>query len=230
MGSDTETTTQTSGPSNPDLSSLLSRVSKGIGGTYQPGGSSYVAPGANTTGGWLDTLNAAGNPDFASGIDGALGSYARRASGAEIGADNPAYGAVRDRIANDVTTRTNDAFNNSGLFGSDKNVESLGRGLGDALGTFDYQNLQDDYGRQAQGADMLTKLLTGATLPGSIKSSVGAAQDADAAAKASGGMNYQSQFAQLLSQLSGASPQTTSTSQPGTPLWQTLLGLGVSAL
>lgn len=230
MGGDTETTTQTTGFTDPNLKALLSKLSKGIGSTYMPGGSTYTAPGANTTGGWADTVAAASNPDFASGIEGAMGSYARRASGAEIGADNPAYAAVRDRIANDVTTRTNAAFNNSGIFGSDQNVESLGRGLGDALGTFDYQNLQDDYSRQAQGADMLTKLLSGATLPGSIKAGVGAAQDADAAAKANGGLNYQSQFAQLFGQLAGSAPQTATSTQPSTPWWQSAIALGLGAL
>jgi hypothetical protein len=229
MGGGTEKTTQTTGVQNVDLNSLLSKLSKGISGTYQANGTTYTAPSANTTGSWADTLAAADNPAFAAGINGAIDSYGRRASGAEIGADNPAYAAVRDRIANDVTTRTNEAFNNSGLYASDQNVASLSRGLGDALGSFDYQNLQDDYTRQAQGADMLTKLLSGATLPASIKGSVGAAQDADAAAKANGGLAYQGQYSNLLAQLMGAAPQTTTTTSPTPPLWQTLAGLALAA-
>lgn len=230
MGDDTETTTQTTGVTDPNLKALLSKVSKGIGSTYQTGGTTYTAPGAATTGGWADTLAALNNPAFSSGVSGAMDSYARRASGAELGADNPAYAAVRDRIANDVTTRTNGAFNNSGLFGSDDNRESLGRGLGDALGNFEYANLQADYGRQAEGADMLTKLLSASTLPGSIKSGVGAAQDADASAKQNGGLNYQTQIAQLLGMLTGSAPQTTTSTQPSTPWWQSAIGLGLSAL
>lgn len=224
MGGGTEKTTQTTGVQNADVNSLLSKLSKGISGTYQANGTTYTAPGANTTGSWDETLAAANNPAFAAGINGAIDSYGRRASGAEIGADNPAYAAVRDRIANDVTTRTNEAFNNSGLFGSDDNRESLARGLGDALGSFDYQNLQDDYTRQAQGADMLTKLLSGSLLPASVKGGIGAAQDADAAAKAGGGLDYQSKYAQLLGMLTGSAPQTTTTTQPGPNLLQTLLG------
>ncbi len=230
MGSSTQKSTSTSGPSNPDLNALVSKLSKGIGGTYQPGGSTYVAPGSNTTSSWEQMISAAGNPDYAGGLAGALSSYGNRASGAEIGDANPAYAALRSNAMKDAITGATAQFSGNGLFGSDRNVRLASEGATDAALGYDYANYRNTIADQAQAAEMLPKLLQGSLLPSSITGAVGAAQDADASAQQNGNLDYLRQFTSLLGGLSGASPQTTTQTQPGTPLWQSLLGAGISFL
>lgn len=230
MGSSTQKSTTTSGPSNPDLNATVSKLSKGLAAEYTPGKSLYQAPGANTQGGWAASLNAAGNPAFAGGIAGALSSYGNRAAGAELGINDPLYAAQRARLTDDVMTATNTAFNNSGLFGADSNQRAAGRGLAEALGGLDLAQRSESYGRQAEAANMLPGLFSAGQLPASIQQSIGASQDADAAAKAAGPTDYLAKLTGILNGTAGASGTTTTTSQPTAPLWQTLLGLGISAL
>lgn len=226
----TKTSSSTSGPSNPAVSQLLTKLSTGIGAQYNPTGSLYSAPGANTQAGWQGSLNAANNSDYAGGLAGALASYGNRAAGGELGMNDPGYAALRSKLADDVMTQTNTAFNSSGLFGSDANQKAASSGLADSLGALDYQQYNNSLNRQSEAANILPQLFSAAQLPASIQQSIGASQDADAAAKLRGGIDYQSAFASLLGQAAGASPTTTTTKEPTAPLWQTLLGLGLSAL
>lgn len=230
MGDNNETTTSTSGPSNPDVNALLSKLSKGISAAYKPGGSTYVAPSANTTGGWAGALNAAGNPDFSGGLAGALASYGKRASGAELGIDDPLYEAQRAQLRDDIMTDTNTAFNNSGLFGSDQNQFQVARGLAAGQGALDTAQRNESYGRQAEAANMLGSLFQNSLLPSSVQGAVGAAQDADASAKQNGGIDYLRQFTSLLSGAAGAGPQSTTTTTPTQNPFLSLLGLGLGAL
>lgn len=230
MGAKTQKTTTTSGPSNPALNSLLTKLSNGIGGAYKPGGTTYTAPGATTQSGWAQALGAAGNGDFSGGLAGALKSYGNRATGAELGMNDPLYARQRATLTDDVLKSVNGQFSSMGQLGSDQSRVAAARGLTDALGGLDLTQRNESYGRQAEAANMLGNLFQSSLLPSSITGAVGAAQDADAAAKANGGIDYLSKFTQLLGAASGASPQTTTTTSPSTPLWQSLLGLGVSAL
>lgn len=230
MGGDTETTTQTSGSSNPDVNALLSKLSKGISSAYQPGGSTYVAPSANTTGGWAGAIGAAGNQDFSGGLAGALKSYGNRASGNELGINDPLYAAQRAQLRDDIMTGTNTAFNNSGLFGSDQNQFQVARGLAAGQGALDTAQRSESYGRQAEAANMLGSLFQNSLLPSSVQGAVGAAQDADAAAKQNGGIDYLRQFTSLLGGAAGAGPQSTTTTTPTQNPFLSLLGLGLGAL
>lgn len=229
MGDNNETTTSTTGFQNKDLTGLLSQLSKGIGSTYQTGGSTYTAPGANTLASRTSSLSAAGNSDYSSGLADALKSYSNRAAGNELGVNDPLYAAQRAQLTDDVLTSTNTAFNNSGLFGSDQNQFQAARGLATAQGALDTAQRSESYGRQTEAANMLPQLLQSSLLPSSLQGSVGASEDADAAAKANGGLNYQSQYAQLLAALAGSSPTTTSTTTPTTPWWQSLIGTAIAA-
>lgn len=230
-GSDsTQKTTTTSGPSNPALNDTLTKLSQGISAEYAPGKSLYQAPGATTQAGWGGALQAAGNPDFASGISGALGSYGNRAAGNEIGMEAPGYAALRSKLSDDVLTQTNTAFNSSGLFGSDQNQRAAAGGLAEALGGLDYGQYQDSLSRQAEAAGMLPGLFGAGQMPSSVQQQVGGAQDAAAQAEANGPTDLLAKLTALLGGAAGASPQTSTTSAPGTPLWQTLAGLAVSAL
>lgn len=230
MGSSTQKSTSTTGISNPQVNALLSKLSSGVGSAYQPGGTTYTAPGGNTTSSWEQMISAAGNSDYASGLAGALSSYGNRASGAELGDANPAYAALRQNAINDAITGTTAQFSNSGLFGSDRNVKLASEGAADAALGYDYTNYRNTIADQADAAAMLPQLFQSSMLPSSITGAVGSAQDADAAAKQNGGLDYLAQFMSMLGPLAGASPQTTTSKTPSTPLWQSLLGAGISFL
>lgn len=230
MGSSTQTSSTTTGPQNKDVNALLSTLAKGINTSYQPGGTTYVAPGSTTTGSWADMLTAANNSDFSGGLAGALSSYSNRAAGNELGQSDPSYAALRQRAIDDAITGTTAQFSGNGLFGSDRNQKLAAEGAGNAALGFDYKQYQDSMTRQAEAAKMLPELLQSSLMPSSVTGAVGASQDADAQARAGGGLDYLKQFTSILGGVSAAGPQTTTTKQPSTPLWQSLLGLGISAL
>jgi len=230
MGSSTNKTTTTSGIANQDLNATVSKLAKGISSSYKPGTSSYVAPGSNTTGGWQASLDAAGNADYSGGLAGAISSYGNRAAGNELGINDPLYAAQRERLNNDVSKSVMGSFNNSGLFGSDSNIKGLTEALAGAQGGLDLQQRTESYGRQSEAANLLPQLFSGAQLPSSIQQSVGASQDADKAAQANGQYDYLAKFANLINGTAQSGGTTSTTSTPTTPLWQQILGLGVSAL
>jgi len=230
MGSSTNKSTQTSGPSNPALNSTVTKLANGISNYYQPGGTAYVAPSATTTGGWQASLNAANNPAFNSGVSGAINSYGNRAAGNELGMNDPGYAALRARIANDTMSAVNKNFNNSGMFGSFSNQRNAAEGLANALAGMDYKQYGDSLDRQTQAATLLPQLFSAAQLPASIQQSVGASMDANNAAQQNGQLNYLQNVTGLISGAAGAGGTTTTTSTPTAPLWQTLLGLGLQAL
>lgn len=226
MGSSTNTTTTRSG--SKAVNATVDKLAAGLGASYTPGQSLYQAPSANTTQGWQASLNAANNPAFSRGLAGAMTSFGNRAAGNELGSQDPGYATLRAKLENDVLRSTNTSFNQSGLFGSDSNQKAAASGLADSLGALDYKQYGDSLDRQSSAAAMLPQLFSAGQLPASIQQSVGAAQDADAAAKAAGPTDYLAKLSSILAGQSGAAGTTTS--QPTTPLWQTLLGLGISAL
>jgi hypothetical protein len=209
------------------VNKAVDKLAGGVSAAYSPGKSLYVNPSANTTGGWAASLQAANNPDYAGGLAGAIGSYGNRAGGNEIGVNAPGYAALRNKLQSDVTSGVNSSFNNSGLFGSDSNVRGLTEGLTSSLGGLDYQQYNDSLSRQAEAANILPTLFQGAQLPAGIQQSIGAAQDADAAAKAAGPTDY---LAKLTSILSGTAASAGTTTNSQTPLWKALLGIGAGAL
>jgi len=230
MGSSTNKTTTTSGSNSPAVTATVNKLATGIGNAYTPGASSYVAPSSTTTGGWANSLNAAGNQDFSGGIAGALTSYGNRAAGGELGQNDPGYLALRNKLQNDVTTGVNSSFNNSGLFGSDSNVKSLTSGLTDSLGALDYKQYSDSLGRQSEAANMLPQLFAAGQLPSSIQQSVGASMDADKQAQEGGIWDYLNRATGTITGAAGAAGTTQTTSTPTAPLWQQLLGIGLGAL
>ena len=203
------------------VNKAVDTLAGGVSAAYTPGKSLYQNPSANTTGGWQASLAAANNPDYAGGLAGAIGSYGNRAAGNEIGVNAPGYAALRNKLQSDVTSGVNSSFNNSGLFGSDSNVRGLTEGLTSSLGGLDYQQYNDSLSRQAEAANILPTLFQGAQLPAGIQQSVGAAQDADAAAKAAGPTDY---LAKLTGTLSGNAASAGTTTNSQTPLWKLLLG------
>ena len=229
MGSSTNKTTTTSGSSSKAVQGAVDELAGGLKDLYTPGGSAYVAPSATTKGGWNASLDAAGNPAFASGIGGAISSYSNRAAGNELGINDPLYAAQRARLSDDVMRTTSQGFNASGLFGSDSNQSAAARGLGEALGGLDLAQRSESYGRQSEAANMLPQLFAAGQLPSSIMQSTGASMDADAKAQEAGKWDYQNRATGALTGTAGAAGTTTTTSQPTAPLWQQLLGLGIAA-
>lgn len=207
------------------VNKAVDTLAGGVSAAYTPGKSLYQNPSANTTGGWAASLAAANNPDYAGGLAGALQSYGNRAAGNEIGVNAPGYSAIRNKLQSDVTSGVNSSFNNSGLFGSDSNVKGLTEGLTSSLGGLDYQQYNDSLSRQAEAANILPTLFQGAQLPAGIQQSIGAAQDADAAAKAAGPTDY---LAKLTGILSGNAASAGTTTNSQTPLWKLLLGAGAT--
>src|SRR5690554_3263546 len=107
MGEETSSSKSTTKGNNKDINATLSALAKGIRSEYTPGKSLFQGPGDTTQAGWASSLNAAGNPDYMSGISGALQSLGQTASGANIGNDAPGYAQLRSKLGNDVMTGTN---------------------------------------------------------------------------------------------------------------------------
>lgn len=228
MSGGTNTTTSTTGIQNKDVNDLLSKLAKGISGEFTPGSSAYIPPGSVTTGSWQDMLDASGNPDYMAALEGAIGSYGSRAAGGELGIDDPLYAAQRARLTDDVKSSVGSAFNNSGMWGSDDNIETLTRELTGSLGALDTAQRTESYGRQAEAAGMLPDLFNSYLLPSTVASGVGGSMDADAAAAANGEIDYYRKFTELLGGVAGMSPQTTTNKTPTPNPLLGLLGLGLS--
>lgn len=212
--------------SSPAVRKAVDTLAGGVTAAYSPGKSLYQDPSANTTQGWQASLNAANNPAYSGGLAGAITSYGNRAAGNEIGMNAPGYSALRNNLKSEINTDVNGTFNNSGLFGSDSNQKGLAQGLASGLGGLDYQQYNGSLSRQAEAANILPTLFQGAQLPAGIQQSVGAAQDAEAAAKAAGPTDYLAKLTGIAAGNAGAAGTTTNTQ---TPLWKLLLGAGATA-
>lgn len=226
MSGSVATNTQTSGVNNPDLNSTISKLAKGVSAQYTPGQSLYQAPSANTMGSEAAALAAAGNPAYGSAVSGALGSFGNTAAGGDFGMNDPGYARLRQNTIDDTLQATNSAFNNSGLFGSNSNQEAAGKGVASAVAGLDYGNYQSDVQRQQAAAQVLPGLFSAGQLPASVQGQVGAAQDADAAAKAAGPTDYLGKVSGITGQLAGSAGTTSSTQ---VPWWEAILGGAATA-
>lgn len=244
--SDTKTSTSSTAPSNPNVTATVNKLLSGVNSAYDRGPKTFnesLVPGAGQTtqNAWASSLAAAGNPAFANGISGALESFGRTASGANIGQKDPGYAAVRGKLVDDVTTNNLDAFNSSGMFGSDSNRKSLASGLSGSLGALDMQQYNQSLDRQQQAAAALPGLFNAGQLPSAIQGAVGTAQDANSAAVLAGRKDlfdrqnnaqtdYLAKLSSILASTGQSNNTTTSTTSPATPWWQGLLSLGIGAL
>lgn len=227
MGGTTNTSTSSTAPASKAVRGTVDKLAKGIGDAYSPGASLYTAPGATTTGGQAASLAAANNPLFSGAVNGALGSFGNIAAGNAYGTDDPGYAALRAKVANDTLTGVNSSFNNSGLFGSDSNQRAAGEGLGNALAGLDYSNFQNDQQRQAQAAGLLPGLFSAGQLPSSVQQSVGASQDAAAAAEKAGPTDFLAKLTAIANGNAAAGGTNTVNTSPGTNPLLALLGLGI---
>lgn len=240
MGKNSNTSTTTTAPANASITDTTNKLLGGINSAYDKGPSVfneslYAGLGGTTNQGLQSLIGSANNPAYSNGIQGAMESYGKTASGANIGQQDPGFAALRSKLQNDVTVGTNSSFNNSGLFGSDNNQQGLAQGLTDGLGALDYKQYSDSLDRQTQAAGMLPGLYQASQQPASTLLSAGAIQDADKQAALQGrydlatrqGNAQTDHLAKLSSILAGnaaASGSTTTATTPQAPWWQQALG------
>lgn len=175
-----------------------------------------------TTRNALDQMLAGSNPSgYSTYLDSAIGDMGEVAAGKRFGTDDPGYQTLRTNVANDAMTSSLNAFNNSGLFGSDSNQIKTGEGVANALAGLDYANHQNDQGRQERAIGMLPGMRDAALAPARTALEVGAAEDADASAVRTGGYN---RLLEVLGAFNGS--QDSAGMGEETPWWQQLLGAG----
>lgn len=67
--------------------------------------------------------------------------------------DAPGYQTLRNKLRDDTATGIYNDFNNSGLFGSDNNLETAGEGIATALAGLDYGNYQNSINNKYRSLD-----------------------------------------------------------------------------
>lgn len=228
-GGGTTSTTQSSQSSDPQVSSTLDSLLKGVSTQYAAG-PTYQAPGATTQAGEAGALSAASNPLYAQGVQGALSSQVPMASGQDVGVNDPTYQALRAQNVNDALTTTNAAFNNSGLFGSDSDQKAAGTGVANAMNNLDYQQYQTGLAQQQQAISNLPGLYQAAQLPSGTQTAVGSSQDAATQAGANQNITLLGQLSSILNGSAPTAGTTTTSTQPAPSTLQSLLGLGTALL
>jgi|GEM_PF-4632495 len=247
MGDEKTTSSSSSAPSNKNVTDTINKLLGGVQSSLAAGPdtfdqSLYVAPGANTNSAWAQATGAASNPDFASGVNGAIGSLSKVAAGDYLDNSDPNFEAALDRAANGTAADVNASIGADGRYGSNVHVNALTDAIGNLRSNAELDNTRYEQQRQTDAAEALPQLFSAAQLPSSVYGAVGAAQDADASAERQGdydlnqrtGQNAQNNLLAQLSSILGGTASvagtTTTTTQPSTPWWQTVAGLGLGAL
>ena len=213
MGDTTQTSTSTSGPTDPKVRQTLDQLLGGVQGVWKAGpqvyGHSLYSPaGAGTRDAWAKTNT------FANGLIDGSGTA-------------PGFASMREQALNDAVKNVGQGFLSSGRFGGGSYINDATKAAVDAIAPLDYQNYRQGIADKQTGLGLLGQ--------------VGAAQDANAQgallgnanlwdAQHNGRLNLLGQLGSVLSGTAGAGGTTSTSSQPGTPVWQTLLGLGIGGL
>lgn len=209
MGGDIDTGKQSSAPTNPLVDPALTKLLTGLQGTYDS--TTGAGTPANLSQGWNQQITAAGNPDYARGVGGAMSDFADAAAGNQYGANDPAYAKLSDNTLRGV----NAMFTNSGRFGSGSHVETAVNALGDVNNA----NIAADRAWQTQAASALPSMFAAGQAPGSVQASVGEQQ------RAAPWYNI-GQGSSILAGTAGAGGTTTTESQPW---WKVGTGLAATA-
>lgn len=278
MGGGSSTSTSSSQSTNPQVTSTLNSLLGGVQNAYNAG-STYQFPGNVTQQSWISSLVNANNGDYANNVNSALnanssllnnGGLTSSQQGALNTTNNitsqlmnlagqdqsdAAYNALRNQLQSNIMGDVGSSFTNSGRFGGGSYVNAAENNLASALGSLDYQHLQDQQnntrsdlasalssaqqaanigaqgvGNINSGVGNLSSLYTALQAPSATQSLVGSAQDTANQAAADKNITLLSQLSSILNGTAGAAGSTTTTTTPSTPLWQSLLGLGVAAL
>lgn len=169
-GGGTETTTQTSGLSNPAMNKAATTIGNQLNTQLAAGVKPYtesMVPGlsSQTQAGINGLSNNPNDSIYGAGVSGALANQAGIAGG------NIANDAVRQRVADDAGLAVNATFANSGRFGSGSHREGLGEGVASALASH-------DYGRQQQAIQNLPGLYQAGMMPAAAQLQAGNLMDA----------------------------------------------------
>lgn len=216
-GGGTQTSTQTTGATNPAVDKTVGKLLTGLQTQYDKGAAAGTP--AATTQGWASQLSAAGNPDYARGINGATSEFADIAAGNRMGMNDPAYATLRAKAGDDTLRDVNSMFTSSGRFGSGSHVNNATDSLGKVYAGMDMAQLQNDQARQMSAAQMLPQMFAAGQAPGSVQAAVGGAQQQQP-------WQNLASASSILAGTAGSGSQTTSTTTPTAPWWQT----GLSAL
>lgn len=229
------------GSSNYDpaqLGKTLGNKLEGYANSPAPVFNKSMYPGlSSTTQGGLGALLSGADPDGYSGfVGGAMQDFGDVAAGNRFGMDDPGYQQLRAKAGEDTLKDVNSLFTQSGRFGSGSHVGTATESLGNVYAGMDYQNYQNDIARQTQAAGMLPGLYQAAQAPAMTQLQGGAITDADALAtrQAEGDQFDRTQNAdynrllEMLGAFSGS--QQNAGMREQTPWWQSLLGIGLSAL
>lgn len=231
-GSDTQTTTQTSGLSNPAMNAAATTIGnqlntqlnagvKPFTGSLAPDLSSQTMAGVNAL------TNNPNNAAYGQGVTNAINQQSQIASG-NFGAD-----PTRARLIDDVSTNTNAILQGSGRFGSGAHENALIDNVGGSLAQY-------DYGRQQQAIQNLPGLYQASMMPAGAQLQGGQIMDAQALAQANeaarlqdvtqnGGWNTLQRGASIFAGSAPVSGTTQTNTQPATPWWQGILSAGLGA-
>lgn len=207
-GSDTETTTSTNAPSNPDVNPTLSKLLQGVQGTYDAG--QNVGANGDIRAGWASQLGAAVDPNYARGISGATADFADAAAGNQYSANDPYYKQLGDDTLRDV----NAMFTGSGRFGSGSHVGTAVSALGDVNNA----NIAADRQWQSQAASQLPSMFAAGQAPGAVQTAVGQQRQEQP------WWNLQN-ASSILAGTAGAGGTTGTQTSPATPWWQSAASL-----
>ncbi|MBX6322977.1 MAG: hypothetical protein IRY94_14200 [Rhodospirillaceae bacterium] len=75
-----------------------------------------------------------------------------------LNAGNPAFAAMAQRVADEVTPRVNSQFAAAGRYGSGAHAATLGRALADEIGALAYRNYADERANQLKAAALAPQL------------------------------------------------------------------------
>lgn len=233
MGGGDKTTTQTSGLNNAELNQAVSTIGTQLNSNLATGVKQFgqtLVPGAGDTtkAGWSAALAAGNNPGYSAAINDAITQQGNIATGQVQ--DDP----VRQKALEDALTATGAVFTGSGRFGAGSHAESAAEGATNALAGL-------DYARQQQAIQNLPGLFSAALMPSANTIQIGGAMDANTQAVRGGeadlfdrlnnsGWNTLGRAGAVLSGTAPAAGTTTTTTQPGTPWWQTAGSLALGGL
>jgi hypothetical protein len=154
-GTTTQTTQQSSAPwgaQQPFLTygfNEAQRIYEGDTPSYFPGSTvTGFAPQQQLALDLAENRALQGNPLTAMGQD----VYGQTLAGDFLSAGNPYFGAMAERIQNQVQPAVDSRFAGSGRFGSAGHTEATSRAMADALAPLAFQNYQQERGLQNQAA------------------------------------------------------------------------------
>jgi len=184
-----------------------------------------------TTQNALAGIEGGANPAGYSGfVGGAIGDFGDVAAGNRFGTNDPGFATLRQGVIDDTMSSINSTFGNSGMFGSDSNLEAAGRGIGSAIAGLDYGNFQNDIARQQNAVGTLNSLYGMSQQPGQTQLAAGQIRDADALAGRQGEADLferdnnadYNRFLELIGAFTGS--QSNAGMKQEVPWWQSLLG------